>query len=93
MPFPPVSIRDAIIPGSTTLKPRTPTVEELLGNLPAIPGGGRGGAKSWSFARALLLEGAESPLPIGCFREVQKSIKYSVHQLLSNQVEELEIDS
>lgn len=51
--------------------------------------GGRDGAKSWSVARALLLQGAEQPLPTGCFREVQKSIKDSVHQLLSNQVEEL----
>lgn len=51
--------------------------------------GGRDSAKSWSIARALLLEGAEKPLPVGCFREVQKSIKDSVHQLLSNQVEEL----
>lgn len=51
--------------------------------------GGRDSAKSWSIARALLLEGAEQPLPIGCFREVQKSIKDSVHQLLANQVEEL----
>lgn len=51
--------------------------------------GGRDGAKSWGFARALLLQGAEQPLPTGCFREVQKSIKDSVHQLLSNQVEEL----
>lgn len=51
--------------------------------------GGRDGAKSWSIARALLLQGAEEPLPIGCFREVQKSIKDSVHQLLANQIEEL----
>lgn len=51
--------------------------------------GGRDSAKSWSVARALLLEGAEKPLPMGCFREVQKSIKDSVHQLLTNQVEEL----
>jgi phage terminase large subunit len=51
--------------------------------------GGRDSAKSWSIARALLLEGAEQPLPVGCFREVQKSIKDSVHQLLANQVEEL----
>lgn len=51
--------------------------------------GGRDGGKSWSFARALLLQGAEQPLPTGCFREVQKSIKDSVHQLLSNQIEEL----
>lgn len=51
--------------------------------------GGRDAAKSWSFARALLLQGAEQPLPTGCFREIQKSIKDSVHQLLSNQIEEL----
>lgn len=51
--------------------------------------GGRDSAKSWSIARALLLEGAERPLQVGCFREVQKSIKDSVHQLLSNQVQEL----
>lgn len=51
--------------------------------------GGRDGAKSWSIARALLLEGAESPMQIGCFREVQRSIKDSVHQLLCNQIEQL----
>lgn len=51
--------------------------------------GGRDSAKSWSIARALLLDGAEQPLPIGCFREVQKSIKDSVYQLLVNQIEEL----
>jgi len=51
--------------------------------------GGRDGAKSWSFARALLILGAKKPLRIGCFREVQKSIKDSVHQLLSDQIESL----
>lgn len=55
--------------------------------------GGRDSGKSWNIARALLLQGAEKPLPIGCFREVQKSIKDSVHQLLSNQVEELGLGS
>ena len=55
--------------------------------------GGRDSAKSWSIARALLLEGAEQPLQIGCFREVQKSIKDSVHQLLSNQAQELGLGS
>lgn len=55
--------------------------------------GGRDSAKSWSVARALLLQGAEKPLPTGCFREVQKSIKDSVHQLLSNQIEELGLSS
>lgn len=51
--------------------------------------GGRDGAKSWSFARALLILGAEKPLRIGCFREVQKSIRDSVHKLLSDQIEDL----
>lgn len=51
--------------------------------------GGRDGAKSWSFARALIILGLEQPLRIGCFREVQKSIKDSVHKLLSDQIEEM----
>jgi phage terminase large subunit len=51
--------------------------------------GGRDGAKSWSFARALLLEGAEKPMQIGCFREVQNSLKDSVHKLITNQISEL----
>ena len=48
--------------------------------------GGRGGIKSWSFARALLIQGFNEPLRILCAREVQKSIKDSVHQLLSDQI-------
>ena len=48
--------------------------------------GGRGGAKSWGFARALLIQGAERPLRILCARETQKSIDDSVHQLLRDQV-------
>jgi len=51
--------------------------------------GGRGGAKSWGYARALLLLGAESTKRILCCREVQKSIKDSVHKLLSDQIEAL----
>ena len=49
--------------------------------------GGRDGAKSHSIARALLLQGADRQLRIGCFREVQKSIRDSVHKLLSDQIE------
>lgn len=51
-----------------------------------IAHGGRVSAKSWSFARALLLLGADKKLRILCAREVQKSIKDSVHKLLSDQV-------
>jgi phage terminase large subunit len=49
--------------------------------------GGRGSAKSWSFARALLIRGAGEPLRILCTREIQKSIKDSVHKLLSDQIQ------
>jgi phage terminase large subunit len=48
--------------------------------------GGRGSAKSWTVARVLLLRGAERPLRWGCFREVQDSIRDSVHRLLSDQI-------
>ena len=51
--------------------------------------GGRGSAKSWSFARALLIRGAARPLRILCTREVQKSIKDSVHKLLGDQIDAL----
>lgn len=51
--------------------------------------GGRGSGKSWSFARALLIQGAQKQLRIGCFREVQKSIKDSVHKLLADQIQSL----
>jgi phage terminase large subunit len=52
--------------------------------------GGRGGAKSWGVARALLLLATERKLLILCAREFQNSITESVHRLLCNQIEELE---
>jgi phage terminase large subunit len=48
--------------------------------------GGRGGAKSWGFARELLIRGARSPMRILCCRELQNSIADSVHALLSDQI-------
>lgn len=55
--------------------------------------GGRGGAKSWGFARALLIQAAQKPLRILCTREIQKSIKDSVHKLLSDQIQALGLSS
>ena len=55
--------------------------------------GGRGGAKSWSFARALLLIGVQRPIRILCCREFQKSIKDSVLTLLSDQIRGLGLES
>lgn len=49
--------------------------------------GGRGSAKSWGFARALLVLAVQSKVRILCTREVQKSIKDSVHKLLSDQIQ------
>lgn len=51
--------------------------------------GGRGSAKSWSYARALIILAAAKKLRILCAREVQKSIKQSVHQLLVDQIQAL----
>ena len=48
--------------------------------------GGRGGAKSWGAARALLIQAAASPLRVLCAREFQNSITESVHHLLQAQI-------
>src|SRR6202166_4582324 len=53
--------------------------------------GGRGSAKSWSVARALLLRGARKPLRILCAREFQNSLADSAHRLLADQVEQLQL--
>lgn len=49
--------------------------------------GGRGGVKSWTAARYHLIDGYQRPLRVLCGREIQKSIKESVHQLLCDQIE------
>ncbi len=67
-----------------------------------VPYGGRGSAKSWSIARALLLIGkqpsllwpgwkGESGIRILCYRETMRSIEESVHQLLSDQIRLLKL--
>lgn len=48
--------------------------------------GGRGGAKSRTIAALLLELGFQKPLRVLCCREVQRSIKDSVHRLLSDQI-------
>lgn len=49
--------------------------------------GGRGSAKSWSYAMALVILGVQKPMRILCTREFQKSIKESVHRLLADSIE------
>ena len=55
--------------------------------------GGRGSGKSHSFATALLLKAAAGRTRVLCTREVQKSIKDSVHKLLCDQIERLGLQS
>jgi len=51
--------------------------------------GGRGGGKSWTVARALIIKGLQSKIRVLCAREFQTSIADSVHKLLSEQIEAL----
>ena len=55
--------------------------------------GGRGGGKSWEIADFLLIEGAKQKHRILCCREVQKSIKQSVHKLLSDRIAAMGLSS
>ena len=54
--------------------------------------GGRGSAKSWSVARALIHMATIKPIRVLCARETQKSIQESVHRLLKDQIGELGVD-
>jgi len=51
--------------------------------------GGRGGAKSWGVARALLVKAMQKPIRILCAREVQRTIADSVHRLIADQIKDL----
>lgn len=55
--------------------------------------GGRGGGKSWAVAAALLVSAASRPLRILCAREVQNSMRDSVHRLLKDTVVRLGLTS
>lgn len=50
--------------------------------------GGRSAGRSWSFCRALLIRAITEPrFRVLCGREVQSSLRESVHQLLRDQIE------
>jgi phage terminase large subunit len=53
--------------------------------------GGRGSAKSWTVAGKLLQRAHEQPLRVLCAREVQESIRESVHELLSTKAEAMKL--
>lgn len=51
--------------------------------------GGRGSAKSHSFAAALVIMAAQKQLRVLCAREIQKSIKDSVKRLIDDKINEI----
>lgn len=55
--------------------------------------GGRGSAKSWGFAEALIRKATAEPLRILCTREHQNTIKDSSHKLLKDTIERLGLSS
>ena len=55
--------------------------------------GGRGGGKSRNIARALLARAAEESTRVLCAREIQDSIRESVHELLSSQIKAMGLTS
>jgi len=66
----------------TLLHPTTPSRYRICT-------GGRGSAKSWSFATVLVLRALTSPVRVLCVREIQLSIRQSVHRLLTDRIDAL----
>lgn len=54
--------------------------------------GGRCGLKSWAFAQAAIIRGRDKKLNILCAREIQKSIRESVHALLVDTIKRLGVE-
>lgn len=55
--------------------------------------GGRGGAKSWTFAQALIHLGSQKPLFIVCAREIQNSLADSVKKLIEDEIKRMGLES
>lgn len=74
-----------------TIRPRLPPWAKPFRHAARykVAHGGRGSGKSWTVARMILLNAFQRPLRVLCARELQISIKDSVHRLLSDQIEEL----
>ena len=54
--------------------------------------GGRGAGRSWGVARWLLVEGLQGNQRNLCARELQASIKDSVHKLIADQISNLQMN-
>ena len=71
-----------------------PKVQRVLGTKARykVLYGGRGGGKSTPIADALITRAVYSKLRILCTREMQNSIRDSVHRLLADRIKALELD-
>lgn len=65
---------------------RAPTADDGLPVRYRAVYGGRGSAKSHSLALSLVTDAAERPKRVGCYREVQRSIRDSVKRLLDDKI-------
>jgi len=54
--------------------------------------GGRAGLKSWGAAQALVIKTYDNPVRVLCTRELQSSIKESVHKLIDDTVSRMGMD-
>ncbi|MGO9611704.1 MAG: PBSX family phage terminase large subunit [Dissulfurispiraceae bacterium] len=54
--------------------------------------GGRGAAKSWNFARVLLILARGTKLRVMCTREIQNTIADSVHAILKEQIKLMDME-
>jgi len=54
--------------------------------------GGRGGGKSYAIADALIIRALDSKIRVLCTREMQNSIRDSVHKLLTDRINALKLD-
>lgn len=54
--------------------------------------GGRGGGRTWNYARKLLFETKDESLKVLCGREYQNSIRDSVHHTISDQIDRLKMN-
>jgi len=55
--------------------------------------GGRASGKSWAAARAIIIMSLQSKIRVLCVRETMSSISHSVHKLLKDQIEAMNLTS
>ena len=78
---------------SPLFDPAHPFSDLLKPNRYKVYYGGRGSGKSWTLAEALIRMADVAKIRVLCTRELQTSIKHSVHKLLADTIARLGLDS